>query len=70
MHVDRDETRKALMDSVKIGKVQGMRAGAEVLRVLARLGDDLKPSDAIEAAKKLEAMANKIDAEIPRPATR
>ena len=67
MQVDREATRKALMDSVKIGKVQGMKAGAEVLRVMAKLGADLRPSDCIEAAEKLEAMARKIDAEIPRP---
>jgi len=67
MNIDRDATRKALMDSVKIGKVSGIRAGAEVLRVLAKLGKDLRASDAMEAAKKLEAMADKIDAEIPRP---
>lgn len=67
MQVDREATRKALMDSVKIGKASGIRAGAEVLRVLAEMGEELRASDALAAAKKLEAMADKIDAEVPRP---
>lgn len=67
MQVDRNDTRKALMDSVKIGKVSGIRVGAEVLRVLANMGSELRASDALAAAKKLEAMADKIDAEVPRP---
>ena len=67
MRFDREATRQALMESVKIGKVSGMRAGVEALKMLANLGKDLRASDVKVAAYRLEAIADKMDAEIKRP---
>ena len=65
MKVDREETRQALLDCTKLGKVSGIRLGIEVLRHLAKFAGNLDYRDLSAAADKMEATAKRIEAELP-----
>jgi hypothetical protein len=64
MSYDREATRQALMQSAKVGQVSGIMVSVETMKVLAKLGKDLRASDVNMAIRSLTAMADKMNAEI------
>ena len=57
-----ERKREALMVTADLGKANGMRAGAEILRALAKGRKTISAGELRAAAETMEAAAAKVDA--------
>ena len=60
--LSRDRKRDALLVAADMGKANGMRAGAEILRALAKGRKTISAGELRAAADTMEAAAAKFDA--------
>ena len=59
--LSRERKRDALMVTADLGKANGMRAGAEILRALAKGRKTVSAGELRAAAETMEAAAAKVD---------
>jgi hypothetical protein len=59
--MSRDAKRDMLMLTADLGKENGMRAGVEILRALAKGRKSISTAELMDAALAMEAAASKLD---------
>ena len=60
--ISRDRKRDALVATAELGKANGLRAGAEIMRALAKGRKVVMASELLAAAQTIEEAARKLDA--------